>query len=245
MLDARALGLVVSITVIVMVCVIAFFILKRRSVSPASALEEYAEPFEYRSQLLVTAIEVKEDDKVLLLSTDAEQATPVHFADILACEIVANGASMHAATRDRHELGQTVLQELLQSLIELRRRKLAKQEEIRIDLSIRYASAAAPFTLNFYNRVGRHRITKDSLEDSARLMLAWYSYLSSEVLVQAEAAPTASPVREQPVETASAPLRELTRSSLTTELERLADMRRRGLLSEEEFAQAKKKLFQQ
>ena len=201
--------------------------------------------YRYRSILLSSSIEANGALKEMRLGT-AQSTINIAFSDVVACEIHVNRVAVARISNDAAGLGEFDLEEAFQQLMVLRQKTRKSDGETVIDLAIFYeqTNERAEHIVNFYYRAGNNRVTRDSFEDSAREALGWLRYLSDELFGEDTAAPDrAEEAAPQPDAKSADHASEDASVSITSELEKLAALAERGLLTDEEFQKAKAKLL--
>ena len=201
--------------------------------------------YRYRSILLSTSIEANETRKEIRLKT-ARSTTNIAFSDVVACEIHFNRVATVGISNDSAGLSDSSLEEVLLQLKTLRQQNLKSDDETVIDLAVFYeqTNAIAKHIVNFYYRIGTNRVTRDSFEDSAREVLGWLRYLSDELFGESTATQDRGEESTHHSRAEATDIRsEDGALSMTSELEKLAALAERGLLTDEEFQKAKAKLL--
>ena len=137
-------------------------------------------------------------------------------------------------------------------LLELGGQPLEKKSIRRIDLQIMHGLARrSKLNVNFYLREGNRRITRYSYAATVDHVLAWCRHLARAIDSHRYESPTSGPVSEheeseqvtEMIDAEDAPVDATTNSSLADELRKLAVLREKGFLTDDQFEKAKTRII--
>ena len=198
------------------------------------------ESYSYHSMLLDTSLTIDEKTRTVVLKTGQSTSADLPYSRFRSCEVCINGDAVATASGELNTLTDEDLNDALEKLLALKSQPMHSGDERKIDLIINYEDPqSSAHIVNFYYRIGSHRMTHESLDDSSREVLGWLQYLEHEVFAPSERSRT--DVRGSYADELQHENSE--RRSVTEELDKLVELKERDLLTDDEFRKAKSRLL--
>ena len=197
----------------------------------------------YYSDFSETSLSIDEHTRSVILASNRRPDVHLPYARVTSCEIHVNGDQIKHISHHASPLTAEEGNGLLRTLRALKAEPLRSEDERKIDLVIDYKdSRSGVHVVTFYCRIGNRRVTPKPLEDSSRDVLEWLQYLDAEVFTPLEGSDTGAPESGRGETQADNSLRR-DPVSIAAELEKIADLKARGMLTDEEFQKAKSRLL--
>ena len=254
------MGSIIVLIFLALVIVALIYFRRLTSNPQQNSINGDSENIRYDSKISLCSLIYDSLNSILHISYGKKSAQIV-FSHIAAFEVTVDTSCLIKISKNDAQIFDVEAEENLRSqLITLEKETLSKDatRQISIEIFSEPEAEVKPILVNFYYREGDHRLSPHSFSRSIDDVLLWCGLLESAIRPGITEEPEASLDAEEyitePLDTFEQADSEIQPNSdatqamhnsydLADELTRLADLKTKGLLSDEEFKKAKDKII--